>query len=148
MSTPAIAPKFEYNEAVAASFLSNRERSGGLHEFLGFETVGVGPGEMHGRFKVRDELLTGFGNMHGGVLSAFCDHLLGTVCYPVMKKGQWAATTEFKINLTRPVTKGTVDGYATILNMGRTQAVVRIDVHNEGRLCAMAQGTVTIMAPR
>lgn len=148
MSAPAIAPKFNYNEAVAQSFLANRERSGGLHEFLGFETVGVGPGTMHGRFKVRDELLTGFGNMHGGVLSAFCDHLLGTVCYPVMKKGQWAATTEFKINLTRPVTKGEVDGYATILNMGRTQAVVRIDVHNEGRVCAMAQGTVTIMDPR
>lgn len=148
MSAPAIAPKFEYNEAVAQGFLANRERSGGLHEFLGFETADVGPGTMHGRFMVRDELLTGFGNMHGGVLSAFCDHLLGTVCYPVMKKGQWAATTEFKINLTRPVTKGEVDGYATILSMGRTQAVVRIDVHNEGRLCAMAQGTVTIMNPR
>lgn len=148
MGAPASAPKFNYNEAVAQRFLANRERSGGLHEFLGFETADVGPGTMQARFKVREELLTGFGNMHGGVLAAFCDHLLGTVCYPVMKKGQWAATTEFKINLTRPVTKGEVDGYATILSMGRTQAVVRIDVHNDGRVCAMAQGTVTIMDPR
>lgn len=148
MSAPDIAPKFDYDEAVAKRFLANQERSGGLHEFLGFVTVGVGPGTMHGRFTVRDELLTGFGNMHGGVLSAFCDHLLGTVCYPVMRKGQWAATTEFKINLTRPVTQGEVDGYATILSFGRTQAVARIDVHNAGRLCALAQGTVTIMNPR
>lgn len=148
MPAPSIAPKLHYDEAVAQRFLRGGGVSGGLHEFLGFQTVAVGPGTMQGRFAVRDELLTGFGNMHGGVLSAFCDHLLGTVCYPVMKKGQWAATTEFKINLTRPVTKGEVDGYATILNMGRTQAVVRIDVHNEGRLCAMAQGTVTIMDPR
>lgn len=148
MPAPSIAPKLHYDEAVAQRFLRGGGVSGGLHEFLGFQTVAVGPGTMQGRFAVRDELLTGFGNMHGGVLAAFCDHLLGTVCYPVMKKGQWAATTEFKINLTRPVTKGEVDGYATILNMGRTQAVVRIDVHNEGRLCAMAQGTVTIMDPR
>ena len=95
-------------------------------------TVDVGPGTMQGRFTVRDEFLTPFGNMHGGVLSAFCDHLLGTVCYPVMKDGQWAATTEFKINLMRPVIRGEVDGYATIVTMGRTQAVVRIDVHNAG----------------
>lgn len=148
MTAPETAPKFEFNPKVADSFLANRRKSGGLHDFLGFTTVDVGPGTMQGRFEVRDEFLTPFGNMHGGVLSAFCDHLLGTVCYPVMKDGQWAATTEFKINLTRPVTKGEVDGYATIVTMGRTQAVVRIDVHNAGRLCAMAQGTVTIMDPR
>jgi uncharacterized protein (TIGR00369 family) len=100
------------------------------------------------QFDVRDELLTPFGNMHGGVLSTFCDHLLGMVCYPLMKKGQWAATTEFKINLTRPISRGSVDGYARIVNLGRNQAVVRIDMHNEERVCAMAQGTATIMDPR
>ena len=103
---------------------------------------------MKGRFEVRKDLLTGFGNMHGGILSAFCDHMLGCVCYPAMQKGQWAATTEFKINLTRPVSKGTVEAIATIINLGRTQAVVRIDVINEGRICAMAQGTVTIRDPQ
>jgi 1,4-dihydroxy-2-naphthoyl-CoA hydrolase len=145
---PTITPKFEFSEKVAASFLKSKSGAGGLHEFLGFETVDVGPGTMQGRFEVRPELMTPIGNMHGGVLAAFCDHLLGTVCYPVMKKGQWAATTEFKLNLTRPVTQGAVDGYATIVTMGRTQAVVRIDVHNEGRVAAFAQGTVTIMDPR
>jgi len=86
--------------------------------------------------------------MHGGVLSAFCDHLLGCVCYPSMTKGQWAATTEFKINLTRPVSGGMVTARAEIINRSRSQAVVRIDVHNDGRLCAIAQGTCTIMDPR
>ena len=102
---PTITPKFEFSEKVAASFLKSKSGAGGLHEFLGFETVDVGPGTMQGRFEVRPELMTPIGNMHGGVLAAFCDHLLGTVCYPVMKKGQWAATTEFKLNLTRPVRK-------------------------------------------
>jgi uncharacterized protein (TIGR00369 family) len=97
---------------------------------------------------VREELLTPFGNMHGGVLSAFCDHMLGCVCYPAMKKGQWAATTEFKINLTAPVSGGTLEARAEIINLSRTQAVVRIDVENEGRIAAVAQGTVTIRDPR
>ena len=70
---------------------------------------------MRGRLAVREEFLTSFGNMHGGVLSAFCDHMLGCVCYPALNKGQWAATTEFKINLTAPVKGGTIEARAEIL---------------------------------
>jgi len=141
-------PKFNFDETIATKFLKNRSGAGGLHEYLGFRIVNVGPGTMQGQLDVREELLTPIGNMHGGVLSAFCDHMLGCVCYPVMKKGQWAATTEFKINLTAPVTTGTIDAYATIVNITRTQAVVSIELVNEGRLAAVAQGSVTIRDPR
>jgi 1,4-dihydroxy-2-naphthoyl-CoA hydrolase len=137
-----------HSEDIANSFLKNKGGAGGLHDFLGFKIVSSSPGVMRGELEVRPELLTPFGNMHGGVLSAFCDHMLGCVCYPAMKSGQWAATTEFKINLTAPVSKGTLEATASIINLGRTQAVIRIDVMNEGRLAAVAQGTVTIRDPR
>ena len=138
-----------FDERIAEGFIKAPVGSGGgLTEFLGFEIAGAEAGVMTGRFEVREDLLTPMGNMHGGVLSAFCDHMLGCVCYPAMKRGQWAATTEFKINLTAPVTKGTVEARAEIINLGRTQAVVRIDVSNEGRLAATAQGTVTIRDPK
>lgn len=143
-----MAKPIPHDEDVAARFLENRGGAGGLHDFLGFTMTGAEPGVMTGELKVRDELLTPFGNMHGGVLSAFCDHMLGCVCYPAMKRGQWAATTEFKINLTAPVTTGTVTARAEIISLTRTQAVVRIDVTNEDRLAAVAQGTVTIRDPR
>ena len=143
-----IKPTFEFDEQTAKRFLDNRGSAGGLHTFLGIRISDVGPGTMTGEIEVRPELMTPIGNMHGGVLSAFCDHMLGCVCYPVMKKGQWAATTEFKINLTAPVTQGKVVARAEIVSLTRTQAVVRIDVENEGRLAAMAQGTVTIRDPR
>ncbi len=136
----------EFNEAIAKSFM--REMTDGLPGMLGFRITGASPGKMTGSFDVKDELITQFGNMHGGVLSAFCDHMLGCVCYPAMKKGQWAATTEFKINLTRPVSGGRVEANAEIINMGRTQAVVRIDVFNNEKLAATAQGTVTIRDPQ
>ncbi len=137
-----------FNADIAKRFLGSAKGGGGLAEYLGFELTDAGPGFMTGRLTVRDELLTPFGNMHGGVLSAFCDHMLGCVCYPAMQKGQWAATTEFKINLTAPVSKGALEARAEIVNLTRTQAIVRIDVRNEGRLCAVAQGTVTIRDPR
>ncbi|GIT39266.1 MAG: hypothetical protein Ct9H300mP8_04620 [Gammaproteobacteria bacterium] len=48
--------------------MDNDSTAGGLHGYLGFETVAVGPGTMQGRLEVREELLTSFGNMQG----AFC----------------------------------------------------------------------------
>jgi len=137
-----------FDENIAKRFLGPARGAGGLPVYLGFELVDAGPGTMTGRMPVREELLTPFGNLHGGVLSAFCDHMLGCVCYPAMKPGQWAATTEFKINLTAPVSTGLLEARAEIVNLSRTQAVVRIDVSNEGRLAAVAQGTVTIRDPR
>lgn len=138
-----------FNQKVAEAFKSApKGAAGGLPDFLGIEIFDAGPGTMRARLAVRDDFMTGIGNMHGGVLSAFCDHLLGCVCYPAMQKGQWAATTEFKINLTAPVSGGTVEARAEILNLTRSQAVVRIDMTNDGRACAIAQGTVTIRDPR
>jgi uncharacterized protein (TIGR00369 family) len=116
------------------------------------ETPGFHPEVEAGRLvcemPVTDEVITVMGNMHGGCLSALCDHVLGTVMYPVMPEGYWAATMEFKIYLTAPVTSGTCVATARIISMTRRQAVVRIDVENDGRLAAVAQGTCTIVAPR
>ncbi|MEM7016317.1 MAG: PaaI family thioesterase, partial [Pseudomonadota bacterium] len=58
------------------------------------------------------------------------------------------ATTEFKINLLAPVSKGTCVATAEIISMTRRLSVVRIEVENEGRLAAVAQGTCTIVAPK
>lgn len=103
---------------------------------------------LRAELEVAPSLLTHFGFLHGGVISALCDHVLGCVCYPHMKPGQWAATTEFKLNLLAAVADGTVTAEATIVSMSRTMAVVRIDVVNNGRLCCVAQGTVSVRDPR
>ena len=65
-----------------------------------------------------------------------------------MKRGQWAATTEFKINLLSPVSKGTVRAEAEIVSLTRSTAVVRIGLENEGRAVGVAQGTVLIRDPK
>ena len=77
----------------------------GIDGFLGIRIDNVEPGKLIASFDVTDEMITMIGNMHGGCLSAFCDHVLGVVLYPVMPEGSWAATTEFKINLLKPVSE-------------------------------------------
>lgn len=144
------APDFpNYSQAVADSMLRPGELvETGLMGFLQIRHVEFGPGTMVAEVDVRPDLMTPFGSMHGGVVSALADHVLGSVMYPVMERGQWAATTEFKINLLRPVREGVVRAEATIISMSRRMAVVRIDITNGDRLCAAAQGTVSIQDPR
>lgn len=135
----------QYDEKVAAGLEGSAAAAGGLAAFLAIEHVAVGPGVLHAQVAVRDELLTPFRNLHGGVLAALCDHVLGTVLYPVIPRGAWAATTEFKINYLSAVTSGTLEARAEIISLTKRTAVVRIDVENDGRLVCAAQGTVLVV---
>jgi uncharacterized protein (TIGR00369 family) len=146
MIDPTIAER--YDEKIASAFLRMNDKLTGLPEFLDVHLTGFEPGRLTAEMVVHDRLLTPFGNMHGGVISALCDHVLGCVCYPHMAKGSWAATTEFKVNLLAPVSGGKLEAVAEIVSMTKSTAVVRIDVSNDGRACAAAQGTVTLRPPR
>jgi 1,4-dihydroxy-2-naphthoyl-CoA hydrolase len=142
-------PMFDHYDAeLAAALGASHERAGGLPGFLGVRVEHVGPGELDVELDVRPELLNPFGNLHGGVIAACCDHVLGTVCYPVMPKGSWAATTEFKLNYLAPVTTGTLRAEARIESLTKRTAVVRIRVLNGDRVTCLAQGTVLVMPPK
>jgi uncharacterized protein (TIGR00369 family) len=137
-----------YSEKAARGLIGPADLGGGLCAFLGLRHVDAGPGVLRAEVEVRDELKTPFGNLHGGVLAALCDHVLGTVCYPVIPRGAWAATTEFKLNYLAPVTAGVLAADARIVSLTRRTAVVRIEVENADRLVCSAQGTVLIMEPK
>ncbi len=139
----------DYDEAVAAGFAStDLADDPGLPGFLGIRHTGAGAGWLTAEMDVDERLITAFGTAHGGVVSGLVDHVLGSVCYPVMPRGWWAATTEFKVNLLRPIRLGPVEARAEIVSMSRRTAVVRIDVVHDGRLAAAAQGTVSLQAPK
>ena len=146
-------PEFsQFDQRVADGLRDAPTDAPGIIGYLGIRHLEVGAGVMRAEIVVRDELLTPFGNLHGGVLAALCDHVLGTVCYPVIPRGAWAATTEFKLNYLAPVTTGTLEATARIVSLTKSTAVVRIDVMNhagtEARLVCTAQGTVLIKPPR
>ena len=139
----------KYDPEIAENFLKTPGALlTGLPKYLGIEIVDVGPGTLRAEMTVKEDLRTPFGNIHGGVLAAICDHVLGCVCYPLMERGSWAATTEFKLNLLAPVSGGVITADAKIASMSRSTAVVLIEATNEGRLVCVAQGTVTLRHPK
>ncbi len=143
-----MAQNLTFYQEIADAFLQADQMATGLPQYLGFRITGFEPGKLFAEMEVRPELLTPIGNMHGGVVAAFCDHMLGTVCYPHMPTGYWAATTEFKLNLTAPISRGVVKAVASVMVMTRSTAVIRIDMENEGRAVCCAQGTCLLRAPK
>ena len=137
-----------YDPDLATLITAGSSGGGGLPDYLGIRTTEVGPGTMTAELEIRAELLNPFGSVHGGVLAALTDHVLGAVLYPVIPRGAWAATTQLNLNFTSVVKDGTLVARSEIIALTKRTAVVRIDVHNGDRLVGAAQGTVTITAPR
>ena len=142
-------PEFErFDQGVADAFVDIHKAQTGLPKFLGMRVDAVTAGRMVVSLDAREELHNPFGSMHGGVLAGLVDHVLGAVLYPVIPRGHWAATTEFKLNYLAPVRTGVVTAEANIISMTKRTAVVRVEVSNDGRPVCAAQGTVLIQAPK
>ncbi|TMA38077.1 MAG: PaaI family thioesterase [Deltaproteobacteria bacterium] len=145
---PSRQPSFEqFDPSIAESFLRASRAATGLPAYLGIRIVEITPGRLVAAMDVRDELLTPFGALHGGVMAGLVDHALGCVLYPLMERGQWAATTEFKVNYLAPVRGGTIVAESTVLSLGRRTAVIRVEVTNGDQLACVAQGTLLVSDP-
>ena len=143
-----MAPELPPFDADLAAAILRAAPMEGLPAWLGMQTAELGPGRMVVNVEVRRELLTPFGNLHGGVMAGLVDHILGSVLYPLLRRGQWAATTEFKLNYLAPVRAGTLQAEATVVTMTNRTAVVRAEVTNAGTLACIAQGTLLIVEPK
>jgi len=137
-----------YDDNIAQTFRDADVHATGLPAYLGIRTTELGAGRMVAEIEVRPELLNPFGSLHGGTMAALVDHVLGAVLYPVIERGAWAATTEFKLNLMAPVRDGVLRAESRIISMSKRTAVVEISVTNGDRLAGRALGTVLIQPPR
>lgn len=137
-----------FDQGIADALIKTSELATGLPRYLGLEIVHVGPGQLTATMPVRTDLLTPFGSLHGGVMAGLVDHVLGCVVYPMMQPGQWAATTEFKLNYLAAVRGGTLVAESTVLTFTKRTAVVRVEVTNEGQLGCVALGTLLIVDPK
>jgi len=142
-------PKFEqFDERIAKSMLeANNAGIPGLPTFLGVEFVEFSPGRLLATMEIRADHVTFMGTLHGGVMAGYVDHVMGCVLYPLMAKGQWAATTEFKLNYLAPVKEGRLVAESTVVSMGKRSAVVRVEVVAADKLVCVAQGTLLIADP-
>jgi 1,4-dihydroxy-2-naphthoyl-CoA hydrolase len=137
----------DFNPKIADAMIAASAKLGGLPGYLGVTIDELTAGLLRASMPVREELLTVMGAIHGGVMAGLVDHALGCVLYPLMKPGQWAATTEFKINYLAAVKGGILVAESRVLSCGRRSAVVRVEVTNGGKLVCVAQGTLLISDP-
>ena len=86
------------------------------------------------------ERRVGAGQYHGGAIAALID-IAGDYAL-VMKVGGGVPTINFRVDFLRPGTNTSLTATATTRRLGRSVAVVDIDVHDDqGKLCAVGRGT-------
>jgi acyl-coenzyme A thioesterase PaaI-like protein len=63
-----------FDEQIADQLLRSPNTAGGLSRFLSFRHIELAAGRLVAEMETRAELLTPFGTLHGGCLSAMVDH--------------------------------------------------------------------------
>jgi uncharacterized protein (TIGR00369 family) len=144
---PAPSLESQYDQRIADAFLRASKAVTGLPAYLGAEIVELGPGKLVAVMEARADLMTPFGTLHGGVMAGLVDHVLGCVLYPLMQRGQWAATTEFKLNYLAPVKGGTLRAESRVVALGKRTAVVTVEVTADDKPVCVAQGTLLVSDP-
>jgi len=143
-------PSFESFDAKIATAMTDPRFDGanGLTDYLGLRIVEVTPGRATAEVEVRPELLQAFGAVHGGVVAVMVDQVLGAAVFPLVPRGTWPATLEFKLNYLAAVREGTIRATGEVIAMRQRTAVVQVEVTNDDRPVALAQGTLSLHPPK
>ena len=120
----------------------------GLMRTLGASILHIAPGAVDIALSPNPAISQQHGFVHAGAVSSIADSAAGYAALSLMPPGVGVLTTEFKINYLAPVSRGKVVAESTVVSLTRSTAVVRIEVSNENRLVAAAQGTVLIRDPK
>jgi len=121
---------------------------GGLPGYLGIRFVEVLPGRCVAEVEVGDHLLNPFGAAHGAVLASLIDHVLGSAVFPIIPRGTWPATLEFKVNYLAPTRAGILRATGRVVSMSTKTAVVSVECENNGRMVGTALGTIALAPPK
>ncbi|WP_067822708.1 PaaI family thioesterase [Actinomadura kijaniata] len=116
---------------------------------LGTRLTEFGDGAATLELDVRDELRQQNGFVHGGVLAYLADNALTFAAGAAA--GTNVVTAGFTIDYLRPAVGATLRARAGVVRAGRSRVVCRCDVlvlDAEGAetLCAVAQGTVSVLS--
>jgi len=141
-----------YDEELALGMLRrSRAPEGGetgLPEYLGIHFTDVAPGRCTAEVEIGAHLLNPFGAAHGAVLASLVDHMLGSAVFPLIPRGTWPATLEFKVNYLAPTRAGVLRATSQVISLSRKTAVVSVECENGGRLVGTALGTIALTPPK
>ncbi len=120
----------------------------GIPGYLDIRFTEVGPGWCVAEIDIGEHLLNPFGAAHGAVLASLVDHVLGSAVFPLVPRGTWPATLEFKLNYLAPTRPGVLRARSQIVSLSKRTAVVSVECDNDGRPVGTALGTIALTPPR
>ena len=118
----------------------------GLIAHLGIELLEVTPDRVVGQLKVRENLMTVGGTIHGGTLMAFADTIGAAGTVANLAQGQRTATLESKTNFIAGCRSGTVRAEAKPIHKGKRTHVWETRISDEaGKLLSITTQTQMIL---
>jgi uncharacterized protein (TIGR00369 family) len=102
-------------------------------------------GRVWGEWKVDPDMLNAAGTVFGGYFSVLADGFLGLAMMSTLADEEWFTTSDLRVSFFRPVTKGTLQMAAEVLNRGRRMAHCEcIFVNDDDKVVAKATATQVI----
>ncbi|GAA0876232.1 hydroxyphenylacetyl-CoA thioesterase PaaI [Wandonia haliotis] len=116
-------------------------RNDAFSQWLGIQVTSTQSGYCKLSMKTRDEMLNGFGILHGGISYSLADSALA---FASNSHGQHAVSIETSISHLKPVRTGeTLTAIATERSISHKIAIYDIEVFNENSVkIALFKGTV------
>lgn len=102
-----------------------------FNELLGIELHRTHTNGVTMRCRLRDPLMNGSGVLHGGVAATLADVAVAVAIHQRFGGARPITTVELKVNYFRPVSEGTLYGRATLLRVGGTLSVGRVDLADD-----------------
>lgn len=118
-----------------------------LPGLMGMQLTEVGPERIVGTMRVRPDLCTSGGILHGGAHMAFADTLGAVGTFVNLPEGKRTTTVESSTKFIGSAKVGsTVTGESTPLHKGRTTMVWQTTIRNaDGKLCAVVTQTQLVL---
>jgi uncharacterized protein (TIGR00369 family) len=136
----------EVNEAIRDGRLPEPT----LSRVLGIRCVAVSEGEVSAELTPREDLENGGGTIHGGVLAALLDTVMGAALHTRLSAGEKFATIDLKVTYLRPLSQasGVMRGTGRVINAGRRIAYVEGEIRDSSAgLAVHAVGNFALFIP-
>jgi uncharacterized protein (TIGR00369 family) len=99
-------------------------------KMMGMKLLSCSGGASVMRCRVRQALRNSGGTLHGGVLGTLVDMSVATALRSALPLTSRMTTVEYKVNLLKPVSEGTITARGSVIRLGKTIAVGSTEIRN------------------
>lgn len=128
------------NDLLAGKVVTHMMKHDLFSQWLGIEVLDVREGYSRIKMTVRDEMINGFGIVHGGIAFSLADSAFAFACN---NRNNLSVALDTSINFTKPVHPGDVlTAEVKELHNGRSTGLYHITISNQrDHVVALFKGT-------